>query len=76
MKQLIQLMRDQSINIICITDNRLSKKSAKSYGKLVRHAEEGLGPRVVVCVRVYSSGITAIPKAMRRKVTSGKEVGG
>ena len=73
MKQLIQHMKDKSIDSMCITDTRLSKKSAKSYGKLVRHPEDGLGPRAVVCACVYKSGITTIP---RRKVTSGKEVGG
>ena len=68
-------MKDQDIDIMCITDTRLSRKSAKSYGTLARQEETGLGPRAVVCAGVYSSGITSIPKAVRREVTSGKEVG-
>ena len=76
MHQLVQHMKDQAIDILCITDTRLSRKAAKTYGKLVRDVEDGLGPKAVVCAGVYSSGITTIPKAMRRAVTSGKEVGG
>ena len=76
MKQLIQHMKDQDIDIMCITDTRLSRKSAKFYGKLARHEKDGLGPRAVVCAGVYTSGITTIPKELRREVTSGKEVGG
>ena len=49
MYQLLQHMKDQDIDIMCITDTRLSRKSAKTYGKLVRHEGDGLGPRAVVC---------------------------
>ena len=65
MKQLVQHMKDQAIDIMCITDTRLSRKSAKFYGKLARHERDGLGPRAVVCAGVYTSGITTIPKALR-----------
>ena len=46
-------MKDLSIDIMCIPDTRLSMKSAKSYGKLVRHPKDGLGPRAVICAGVY-----------------------
>ena len=75
MYQLLQHMKDQNIGIFCITDARLSKKSAKTYGKLAREETNGIGPRAVVCARVYTSGINTIPKELRKEVTSGKEVG-
>ena len=76
MQQLLQHIKDQDIDIMCMTDTRLSRKLAKSYGSLARREDTGLGPRaVVVCSGVYSSGIITILKAVRREVTSGKEIG-
>ena len=52
MYQLLQHMKDQNIDILCITDTRLSKKSAKTYDKLAREETKGLGPRTVMCAGV------------------------
>ena len=65
-------MKDQNIDILCLTDTRLSKKSTKTYGKLAREETNGLGPRAVVCAGVYTSGINTILKELRKEVTSGK----
>ena len=48
-------MKDQDIDKMCISDSRLSRKSAKSYGELARQDDIGLGPRAVVCAGGYSS---------------------
>ena len=56
-----------------ITDTRLSRKASKACGTKARAA---LGINSAICASGYIPGIRTLSRSRRKKVKSGKEVGG
>ena len=71
--QLLSFKEIQKINVLCLTDTRLSRKASKACGN---DARKLLGPNVAICPIGYIPGIMALSMRRRKKVKSSKELGG
>ena len=61
--QILAFMDVQKIDVLCLTDTRLSRKASKAFGTEARKA---VGINAVICASGYISGIRTLSRSRRK----------